>query len=95
MNAEAFCYAGLLTFPEALRACIGVLAEPDRSGVEATAAELEKLTRAELIDRWGRLREGQWEQAVGAAREATAGRFDALPPYAQVWIVSEMADGDG
>jgi hypothetical protein len=95
MNVEALCYAGLLAFPEALRACIGVLAEPDRSAAEATVSELEKLTRAELIERWGRLREGEWEQAARRAREATEGRFDALPPYAQAWVLSEMADGDG
>ena len=95
MNIEAFCCAGLLTSPEALTACVSVLSEAEKAAVETQMAELRKLSRDELIRRWGGLREREWDAVLRRAREATGGRFDALPPYARQWIVTRLADGDG
>ena len=95
MNLEAFCYAGLLTFPEMLPECIAILAEPDRSRAQAAAGELQKLNREDLVRRWAQLREREWLAVCARLQEVTAGRMHLLPPEALEWILQVITDADG
>lgn len=95
MNLQVFCYVGLLRFPEQLEACFALLPEAQREEATKFLATVKGLPKAELIRRWGKLRE---EESAGLRRYAyeRAGiQLDELPPAVRPWCVSWLADQHG
>lgn len=95
MNLQVFCYVGWLRFPEQLEACLALLPEAQREEATRFLASMKGLPKAELIRRWGKLRE---EESAGLRRYAyeRAGiQLDELPPALRPWCVSWLADQHG
>lgn len=88
MNLEAFCYLGLLRFPEQLEPSLTLL--PNGMKEEATKflATVKDLPKAELIQRWARLREQEWDALRGKALERTGLQLDQLAPSLRLWCGS-------
>lgn len=95
MNLQVFCYVGLLRFPEQLEPTLALL--PDTLREEATKflATVKGLPKAELIPRWGKLREEEAAVLRRNAYERTGIQLDELPLTVRPWCVSWLADQHG
>ena len=92
MNVEAFCYLGLLRFPEQLEASLALLTDSDREQASNLLASVKELPHAELLQRWSKLRN---EEAVALHKdvdERTGIPLEALPPSLREWLVAWLTD---
>ena len=92
MNVEAFCYLGLLRFPEQLEASLALLPDSDREQASNLLANVKELPHAELLQRWSKLRN---EEAVALHQhvvERTGIPLEALPPSLREWLVAWLTD---
>lgn len=92
MNVEAFCYLGLLRFPEQLEASLALLPDSDREQASNLLASVKELPHAELLQRWSKLRN---EEAVALHKdvdERTGIPLEALPPSLREWLVAWLTD---
>jgi hypothetical protein len=92
LNVEAFCYLGLLRFPEQLEASLEVLPDRDREQASNLLASVKELPHAELLQRWSKLRN---EEAVALHKdvvERTGFSLEALPPSLREWLVAWLTD---
>ena len=92
MNVEAFCYLGLLRFPEQLEASLALLPDGDREHASNLLASVKELPNAELLQRWSKLRN---EEAVALHKdvyERTGIPLEALPPSLREWLVAWLTD---
>jgi len=92
LNVEAFCYLGLLRFPEQLEASLALLPDSDREQASNLLANVKELPHAELLQRWSKLRN---EEAVALHQhvvERTGIRLEALPPSLREWLVTWLTD---
>ena len=92
MNVEAFCYLGLLRFPEQLEASLALLPDSDREQASNLLASVKELPNAELLQRWSKLRN---EEAVALHKdvdERTGIPLEAVPPSLREWLVAWLTD---
>jgi hypothetical protein len=92
LNVEAFCYLGLLRFPEQLEASLALLPDGDREHASNLLASVKELPNAELLQRWSKLRN---EEAVALHKdvdERTGIPLEALPPSLREWLVAWLTD---
>jgi len=92
LNVEAFCYLGLLRFPEQLEASLALLPDSDREHASNLLASVKELPHAELLQRWSKLRN---EEAVALHKdvdERTGIPLEAVPPSLREWLVAWLTD---
>jgi hypothetical protein len=92
LNVEAFCYLGLLRFPEQLEASLALLPDSDREQASNLLASVKELPHAELLQRWSKLRN---EEAVALHKdvdERTGIPLEAVPPSLREWLVAWLTD---
>jgi len=92
LNVEAFCYLGLLRFPEQLEASLALLPDSDREQASNLLANVKELPNAELLQRWSKLRN---EEAVALHKdvdERTGIPLEAVPPSLREWLVAWLTD---
>jgi hypothetical protein len=92
LNVEAFCYLGLLRFPEQLEASLALLPDSDREQASNLLASVKELPNAELLQRWSKLRN---EEAVALHKdvdERTGIPLEAVPPSLREWLVAWLTD---
>lgn len=95
MNLQAICYLGLLRFPEQLEPSLALLPEAERAEGTKILETLKGLSKAELMQRWGKLREEELAVLQRTAAERAGLQLDELPPSIRPWCVSWIADHNG
>jgi hypothetical protein len=95
LNFEGICLLGLLRSPEQLESALNLLADPVREQAERTLSSLKPLPKAELLQRWSRLREEEWAAMGRAARERAGVALDDLAPALRLWVASWLVDQHG
>ena len=92
MNVEAFCYLGLLRFPEQLEASLALLPDSDREQASNLLANVKELPNAELLQRWSKLRNEEAQALHQYVVERTGIPLEALPPSLREWLVAWLTD---
>lgn len=90
-----FCYLGLVRFPEQLDASLSLFPNDAKAEVSRILATLKPLSRAELVQRWARLRD---EEYVAMRRDLVSQlgfHLDELNPSLQPWCISWWANQHG
>lgn len=95
MNLEVFCYLGLLRFPEQLELSLALMPEESRTEVTNLLPNLKALPKAELLQRWSKVREDEFAVVSRNAFERSGIRLDQLPPALRDWCVSRLEDRNG
>lgn len=95
MNLEAFCYIGLLRFPEQLEPVLALLPEAQRAEAEKFLATVKDMPKHELLQRWGRLRRDECAALRRRTQELTGIRLEEISPALRAWCVSWLADQNG
>jgi hypothetical protein len=95
LNLQAVCYVGLLRFPDQLGPALALLPEGQRDEATEFLATIQSLPRAELIQRWGKLREEEAAVLQRTAYERAGFQLDHLAPSIRAWCVSWIADQHG
>ncbi|MGA7754302.1 MAG: hypothetical protein WCB05_15820 [Candidatus Sulfotelmatobacter sp.] len=95
MNLEAFCYLGLIRFPEQLEASLSLFPDDAKAEASQILSTLKPLSKAELVQRWARLRD---EEYVAMRRDLFSRlgfQLDVLSPSLQPWCISWWANQHG
>ena len=92
MNVEAFCYLGLLRFPEQLEAALALLPDGDREHASNLLASVKELPNAELLQRWSKLRNEESVALHKDVDERTGIPLEAVPPSLREWLVAWLTD---
>lgn len=92
---QAVCYIGLLRFPEQLEPALALLPDGQRDEATKFLATIRSLPRAELVQRWGKLREEEVAVLRRTAYERAGLQLDQLAPSIRAWCVSWIADQHG
>ena len=92
MNVEAFCYLGLLRFPEQLEGSLALLPDGDREQASNLLASVKELPNAELLQRWSKLRNEEAQALHQHVVERTGIPLEALPPSLREWLVAWLTD---
>lgn len=92
MNVEAFCYLGLLRFPEQLEASLALLTDGDREQASNLLASVKELPNAELLQRWSKLRNEEAQALHQRVVERTGIPLEAVPPSLREWLVAWLTD---
>jgi hypothetical protein len=92
LNVEAFCYLGLLRFPEQLEASLALLPDGDRVQASNLLASVKELPNAELLQRWSKLRNEEAQALHQHVVEQTGIPLEALPPSLREWLVAWLTD---
>ena len=92
MNVEAFCYLGLLRFPEQLEASLELLPDGDREQASNLLAGVKELPNAELLQRWSKLRNEESVALHKDVYERTGIPLEAVPPSLREWLVAWLTD---
>lgn len=92
MNFEVFCYLGLLRFPEQLEPSLGLLPDGQRTEAMSFLESVKDLPKAELVQRWSRLREEECAALRRIAHKQTGIRLDELTPSVRGWCVAWLAN---
>lgn len=95
MNIEAFCYLGLLRFPEQLQSSMALLAEDEREAAGNLLATVKELPKSELLLRWSRLRAEEAATLQQKAHQQCGIGIDELPPSLREWWTSWLSDQNG
>jgi hypothetical protein len=94
LNVEAFCYLGLLRFPEQLEGSLALLPDGDREQASNLLASVKELPHAELLQRWSKLRNEEAQALHQHVVERTGIPLEALPPSLREWLVAWLTDQD-
>jgi hypothetical protein len=92
LNVEAFCYLGLLRFPEQLEAALALLPDGDREQASNLLASVKELPNAELLQRWSKLRNEESVALHKDVYERTGIPLEAVPPSLREWLVAWLTD---
>jgi hypothetical protein len=92
LNVEAFCYLGLLRFPEQLEASLALLPDSDREQASNLLASVKELPHAELLQRWSKLRNEESVALHKDVYERTGIPLEAVPPSLREWLVAWLTD---
>jgi hypothetical protein len=92
LNVEAFCYLGLLRFPEQLEASLALLPDGDREQASNLLAGVKELPNAELLQRWSKLRNEESVALHKDVYERTGIPLEAVPPSLREWLVAWLTD---
>jgi hypothetical protein len=92
LNVEAFCYLGLLRFPEQLEAALALLPDGDREQASNLLAGVKELPNAELLQRWSKLRNEESVALHKDVYERTGIPLEAVPPSLREWLVAWLTD---
>jgi hypothetical protein len=92
LNVEAFCYLGLLRFPEQLEASLALLPDSDREQASNLLAGVKELPNAELLQRWSKLRNEESVALHKDVYERTGIPLEAVPPSLREWLVAWLTD---
>lgn len=95
MNIAVFCYLGLLRFPEQVASYLSLMSDSRKAEAEDTLAKLLPLSKAELLQQWGTLRDTEYAAMRRGVSERIGIDLDELPPVLQAWCVSWWADHNG
>jgi hypothetical protein len=95
LNVEAFCYLGLLRFPEQLEAALALLPDGDREQASNLLAGVKELPNAELLQRWSKLRNEESVALHKDVYERTGIPLEAVPPSLREWLVAWLTDQNG
>jgi hypothetical protein len=95
LNIEAFCLLGLLRFPEQLELSLALLPEHRRTEAAAFLASVKSLAKAELIQRWSKIREDESATMRGNAYKQLGIQLDELSPTLRDWCASHLGDLHG
>jgi len=95
LNLEAFCYIGLLRFPEELEPALALLPDGQRAEAAKLLEAVKAAPKAELLQRWGQLRRDEYAALCRSTRELTGIRLEELSPYLRDWCVSWLVDRNG
>jgi hypothetical protein len=95
LNVPAFCYLGLLRFPEQLEASVALLPKAEREEATNFLANVKDLPRKELLQRWARLREEEAALERRNVLERSGVRLDDLQPSLRKWWVAWLAEQNG
>ena len=92
MNLEVLCYLGLLKFSERLDALIALLPGPSKAEATALLQKLKVVPKAELLQRWAKLRDEEYIAMRQELYDKTRVSLDEVSPAVRVWCVSWLAD---
>jgi len=95
VNLPVFCYLGLLRFPEQLEPSLALLPEEQRAEAANILASVKDRPRAELLQRWSRLREDECAALRQNAHRQFGIRLDEMAPPVKEWCLSWWADQNG
>ena len=95
MNLQVICYLGLLRFPEQLEPILALLPDGSREETTKFLESVKGLPKAELIQRWGKLREEESADLRRTAHDRAGLELDELAPSLRAWCVSWIADQHG
>jgi len=95
LNLEAFCYIGLLRFPEQLEPALALLPEAENAEAAKLLAAVKEMPKHELLQRWGRLRRDEYAALCKSTRELTGIRLEELSPHLRDRCVSWLVDHNG
>jgi hypothetical protein len=95
LNLEAFCYLGLLKFPEQLDAAMPLLADAQRTECSELLASIRQLPKAELLRRWSGLRYKESSDMRGTLHERCGIQFEDLPPAVAEWWAAWLERQNG
>jgi len=95
LNLEAFCYTGLLRFPEQLEPSLALLPDAQREEAARFLATVKELPKPELVRRWSKLRWDEYAALYRSTHERTGIRLEVLAPSLREWCVSWLADQNG
>jgi hypothetical protein len=95
LNWEAFCYLGLLRFPEQLHSALALLPEEQKAEAMSFLESVKDLPPPELVARWSRLREAEYAAMRRVAQARSGIRLDELPPALRGWYITCLADRNG
>ena len=86
---------GLLKLPEQLEPSLALLPDSVKAEAEAILAKLKPLSRAELLQKWGTLRDTEYVAMRRDVSQHLGIRLDELAPALQTWCVSWWTDHNG
>ena len=95
MNIQAFCYLGLLRFPEQLEPSLALLPEAERAEAAKLLEAARNLPRSEILRRWSKLRLEEYVVLCRRTRELTGIHLDELAPALREWCASWLAGQNG
>lgn len=95
MNLEVFCFVGLLRFPEQLEPSLALLPDSMKADAEDILAKLKPLSKAELLQKWGTLRDTEYVAMRREVSQRLGIELDQLPPALQTWCASWWTDHNG
>jgi hypothetical protein len=95
LNLQVVCYMGLLRFPEQLEPALALLAEAEREEAKKFLDSVKALPKAELMQRWAKLREEEAAALQRTAYDRAGLMLEELAPSIRPWCVSWIADQHG
>lgn len=95
MNFVAFCYLGLLRFPEQLEGSLALLPDAERERATNFLASVKDLPKPELLQRWSKLRNEESLAVRQHVFERSGIPLEKLPPSLREWLVDWLADQNG
>jgi hypothetical protein len=92
LDLKAFCYLGLLRFPEQMERSLALMPEDLRTEASNFLATVKDLPRTELVHRWSQLRSE--EASVLARKSYQMGGFrpDDLSSVLRDWYTAWLSD---
>jgi len=95
LNVESLCLLGLLRSPDLLDSSLKILSDSVRGEAEKFLGATKQLPRAELIQRWAKLRETEWAALSKEAADRMGLQLDATAPALRLWLASWLVDQHG
>lgn|GEM_PF-2329576 len=95
MNLHAFCYLGLLRFPEQLELSLALLPEGQKAEAGNILASVKDLPKTELLQKWSRLRDDERAAVRQNAYRQFGIRLDDMVPSVKEGCLSWLADQNG
>jgi len=85
LNLQAFCYLGLLKFPDQLEPSLALMTVAEKQECEKLLTTIRELPKAELQQRWSALRAEEASSINRRISERCGIRFEDLPPAVGNW----------
>jgi hypothetical protein len=95
LNLEVFCYLGLLRFREQLAPSLSLLPDDQKKEALGLLDTLKDLPKAEILQRWSRLREDEYVSMRKGVQERIGIPLDELPPSLRLWCASWWVERHG
>jgi hypothetical protein len=81
-----FCYAALLKNPQTIDAQLALLPDERRSQIQMLMKELGTLPKADLRQRWEKMRKTEAKAKKSALVERYGSEFRTFSPRLQTWL---------